>query len=158
MMDRESVRKQLEETRQRIAEIDEEKEILESLVRGFEGWLRLHAPIPAHAVMSSEVSDTYFGNEPKGAVSMGAAIKEAIKESGHVVMHTKEIYEAALAKGAVTESKNPLNIVDIHLGRLAEQGLVQKLGGRRWQLATKLPTPGHQASWETGSGETEEGR
>lgn len=132
-MDATSIRDQLNETRARLEQVEEEREILTTLIAGFEGWLRLH-PIAAAVTATASLPPVSHQNFAKGTISLRAAIRQALEESVGEVVHTRDLYHRALALGAITESKQPLNVVDLHLAHLRKNMDIEVLGQRRWRL------------------------
>lgn len=120
-MDERSVRAQLVETKDRLRQVDEEREILLSLIHGFEGWLRLHgAALP---------------DIPHGSVSMRSAVRRVLQEAHGAPIHTKEILKRAMEIGASTQADRPESVVDLTALTLSKKEPVERVGPRTWRWA-----------------------
>ena len=108
-MDEESARKMLDEFKGQLAKNEEEREALIALVKGLEGWLRIHATITQQTLFEGSLP----AGKPKGTVSLRRAVVEVLKEARGEPLHVKEIFRRVSAKGARTGAKSPLGAIDL---------------------------------------------
>lgn len=135
-MDEKSVRAQLDDVSRELDTLDERREVLLSLVRGFEGWLRLDGsrattfPLPEPPSKPRESLTAQ-----KGSVSVRSAVLQVIKDARGEPLHAREIARRMIALGAVTAAKDPPAIVDLVAGSLSKRdGLpIEKVAGRTWR-------------------------
>lgn len=132
-MDAKSVRSNLTEVTAQLARNEEEHEVLLSLVRGYEGWLRLNPdPAPQMALPPLEAAPRK-GSQPKGSRSMRGAVLQVLKDARGEPVHGKEILARAYQLGAATDAKNPLGAVDLMAHSLKKSHPVEKVGPRVWR-------------------------
>jgi len=110
-MEEESARKMLDEFKGQLARVEEEREYLISLVKGLEGWLRVHAT--KNGALPQPSLFEVMRRKPKGTVSLRSAVMDVLKEARGEPLHVKEIWRRAGAKGAQTASKSPLGAIDL---------------------------------------------
>lgn len=115
-MDETTVRENLQEVRTRLAHIDEERDVLLSLIKGYEGLIRLQAASNGDARQIPMVADDdrpTRGPKPLGSVSLRAACVRVLREARGEPLHVKEIWMRAQILGAKTRSKNPHGVVEL---------------------------------------------
>lgn len=138
-MDAPMAREQLRELNEALKKVDEEREVLLSLVRGYEGWLRLHgnkgdtatAPLPVPAPRAKAKRST----ATLGTISLRKAVLQVIREAHGSPVHIKEISARAQALGATTTAKDPFRIVDLvayNLKTRSDQPL-ERVSPRSWR-------------------------
>jgi hypothetical protein len=133
-MDAKSVRSNLTEVTAQLARNEEEHEVLLSLVRGYEGWLRLNPdPTAQMALLPLDVDPQRTGSQPKGSRSMRGAVLQVLKDARGEPVHGKEILARAYQLGAKTDAKNPLGAVDLMAHSLMKSHPVEKVGPRVWR-------------------------
>lgn len=149
-MDEPTVRRQLAEVQAALDGIEQEREVLLSLARGYEGWLRLHglngqkpAKPSLQASAKRRITKGSVGRAVEqvvGELSYRRAVLDVLKEARGEPLHVKEILNRARAKGANTKAKDPVGITDLLLYSSEKQGQpVRKSGPRTWK-------------WEGGTG------
>jgi hypothetical protein len=107
-MDAKMAREQLRELNDQIKALDDEREVLLSLINGYNGWLRLHGespPEPRKAVQRSNV--------PAGDVSLRSAVLTVLKQAHGSPVHVREILARITTMGAVTRAKSPEKVIDL---------------------------------------------
>ena len=126
-MDERQVRLQLDETKELIRRNEEEHEVLETLIKGLEGWLRLHGAVQ-NGKSSPQLTLTVDANGNVGSWRKvcGGIVKDARGEA----IHSKEVWARAQAIGLRTKGKFPVSAVDLTL-RAMEQ--IEKVGPRLWR-------------------------
>jgi len=129
-MEEKTVREHLDEVKGALKKNEEEHDVLLSLLRGYEGWLRLHG---SNGVAQLVLVQPKAGaGKPKGAVSFRSAVIAVVKEAHGEPLHTKEILKRALSRGATTEAKQPENITDLMCYSLSKDYPIVKVGPRTW--------------------------
>ena len=133
-MEEKTVRAQLEEVQRALSRTEEEREVLISLVRGYEGWLRIHGvregpsqPLPLRKSAGGR------GRKPKGRISLRSAVREVLREAQGEPLHSRELARRVLERGAVSESKKPANVVAlVALGLKRAGEPVDKVAPNTW--------------------------
>lgn len=75
----------------------------------------------------------------KGTIGMVTAVLNVLKEAKGEPMHVREILPRALAMGAITESKDPANVVDLVAFNLRRDGKpVEKVAAKTWRFIGDL--------------------
>jgi len=146
-VDATKARQQLREWNEQLSRLDEEREVLLSLVRGFEGWLRLHGDVALHAPVkaapSIERPRTRRRTAPrpatslKGSISLRKAVLQVLREAHGEPVHVREILARIEALGAVTEAKNPLKIIDLIASgaKTRNHEPIERVSPRSWRWA-----------------------
>lgn len=142
-MDVQMIRRGLEETREQLARIEKEREVLLNLQKGFEGWLLIHEPTSAAGEDSSLVGSGGPMPKPvsrlrfrtKGDIPYVDAIRIALEEANGQSLTREAIAKRAAELGAKSEAKDILGLVDTMSKRIgAERGD----GPKTWRLAPTL--------------------
>lgn len=136
-MDERTVRLHLEEVRSAMKRNEEEREVLVTLVKGYEGWLRLHGtsappPVPGQLPLghNGHGDGAIPRNRTLGTVGWKESVSAVLKEAAGAPIHAKEIWLRAHAKGLMTTSKDPVSAVELTAIHIPE---AKKLGKRMWQ-------------------------
>lgn len=101
-MDESSIRKQLEEAKRSLAKIEAERDVWLSLLKGYEGWLRLH---------SSEATTTPLfpiverRKRAKNPLSFRKAVRRVLQEAHGEPLREEEIVRRVKSMGV--EVKKP---------------------------------------------------
>ena len=133
-MDAKTVRSSLAEVTAQLTRNEEEHDVLLSLVRGYEGWLRLHPdPAPQLALIGLDAESQRPRSQSKGSRSMRGAVLQVLKDARGEPVHGKEILARAYELGAKTDAKNPLGAVDLMAHSLMKSHPVEKVGPRVWR-------------------------
>jgi hypothetical protein len=132
-MEAKTVRLNLEEIRGALARNEEEHDVLLSLLKGYEGWLRLN-PEASAPQMSLPLAE---GRTPRpatpGTISMRGAVLRVLREAHGEPLHSKEILRRVTALGAMSNAKNPLGMMDLLAYSLAKSHPMKKVGPRTWR-------------------------
>jgi hypothetical protein len=150
-MDAASVRLQLEETRTALTRLDAEREVLLTLVKGFEGWLQLHAGGTVNTPSSMDVLPVKPRRRTttRGGVSMRQTVLKVMRDRPGLSMHVTEVLQHTLDAGAHTDAKRGENSVELILYSLRDRDKhpIEKVGPRRWRWIgtpsgpSDVPTP-----------------
>jgi hypothetical protein len=137
-MDAATVRKHLAEITTQLGRNEDEHEVLISLQRGYEGWLRLNpeaSPAPAPTPPMAPMFDVppMKRGKPVGSVSFRGAVLQILRDARGEPLNVREILPRALALGAATNAKNPLGAVDLMAHSLKRSHPVEKVGPRTWR-------------------------
>jgi len=109
-MDEKTVREHLDEVTVTLRRNEEEHDVLLTLVKGYEGWLRLHGG------RSNGQQEITFATAPY--IGWHDAIRRVLKDAVGEPLHVKEIWIRAQGIGLKTKAKNPLGLVDLTCRRL----------------------------------------
>ena len=142
-MDESAVRKQLDELRNELARFDDERNVIVSLIRSYETWLRLRgkddgsiAPVLPGLLPPEEVPVAVVanGNDALGPSFRGSVLR-VIQEAHGEPLHAKEILRRVEALGAKTTAKNKLSVVALAIRSLMDKQPIEKAGPRMWRWA-----------------------
>jgi hypothetical protein len=141
-MDAEIVKKHLAEVNEQLGQLDEERDVLVSLVRGYEGWLRLHGhtngskpkeamPIPLPIKSPAKRGRTAI----QGKVSMRSAVQTVLQRAHGEPIHAREILARARSMGAETSAKNPEAVIDLVCYTLKQRkkAPLERIGPMTWR-------------------------
>lgn len=148
-MDAGTVRANLTELNERMAELKAEEEVVKNLIVGFEGWLRLNISNGRDAKQERAESPTRARtpsikaasksprrtNRPAGAISLNRAVLQVIEQAHGEPLLTTEIYQRAQAMGASTQADKPAGVVDLMLYSHRDRGRkpIERIGTRTWR-------------------------
>ena len=133
-MDEKTVRIHLEEIQNSLERNEEEREVLVTLLKGYEGWLRLHGATNGHAEPGQLVLAVEVDEGPGWRPTVSAILQEARGEP----LHSKEILARARIRGLKTNAKNPVSAVDLTARSLPN---VEKAGPRLWKWSPVTERP-----------------
>lgn len=137
-MDEKEIRKQLQEVRTSLRRNEEEHAVLVSLVKGFEGWLRLSG-LNGRKPTQSQFADVSPAPSEQKAPAFRQAVLQVVKEAQGEPLHVGEILRRAKKLGANTSSKNPENSTDLSLYKWKSNGEpVEKVRARTWIYAEPM--------------------
>ena len=132
-MDEKAIRQRHGEIREALIKNEKEHEVLLSLLRDYESWLGLFASGDvAMPQLQFPMALRQSKRATKGAVSLRSAVLKALKDVGGAPLHSSEIWARVQAMGAATESREPVNMVDLTAHSLRKTGQVKKVGARTW--------------------------
>jgi hypothetical protein len=134
VMDEATIRRQLAEFENRLSRMDDERQALLDIVKGYQTLLRTMA-MPDYE--SAEPPDFPPGRTIRPtsippAISMRSAVARVLREAGAPI-HSKEILARVQALGASTTAKEPVSVVDLVVLGLQQRGKVEKVGPRTWR-------------------------
>lgn len=148
-MDEIAVRAQLGEVQDELKRNQEEREMLLTVARGFEAWLRLRGrsvratPIePKVGAADTDVAKTDATNRPAGTISMRAAVLQVLQDAHGEPLSTDEILARARRMGAETRSARAASIVDLIAATLRNryQQPVERVQPKVWRWAVPSVT------------------
>lgn len=142
-MDATMARQQLRELNESLAKVDEEREVLLSLIKGYEGWLRLHGRKATDETPPSLVAVPRPRQRPptapprtlKGSISLRKAVLQVLREAHGEPVRVGEILARATAMGAITNAKSPDKIIDLvayNLKTRSDQP-IERVSPRSWR-------------------------
>lgn len=153
-VDEKTIKAQLLAVQEELRRNEEERGVLDSLIAGYRGWLKLRAfggsgpaSTPPPGIASRITPTTVSANAPergprkgqrsvaKGTISMRQAVRQAILEADGQPIHVSKILERATELGARTTGKEPKGVVDLMAYSLAKSNPVEKVGPRLWRWA-----------------------
>jgi hypothetical protein len=114
----------MDELRTRLKKVEEERQVLLTLLQGYEGWLRLFAngsARPPHPMLDMR---------PKGTISLRKAIRQIVQEARGIPVHAKEIWLRAHELGAMTGASDPVAAVDYTAYSIKG---IKKVAPRTWR-------------------------
>ena len=140
-MDAEIVKKHLAEVNEQLGQLEEERDVLVSLVRGYEGWLRLHGhsngskPVEAVPIPLPIKKLRKARTAIQGTISMRSAVQTVLQRAHGEPIHSREILSRARALGAETTSKNPEGVIDLICYTLKQRKKVplERIGPMTWR-------------------------
>ena len=129
-MDEKTVRTHLQEVRDSLQRIDDEREVLVPLIQAYEGWLSRYGTQNDSEERKGQLSLPVDSKNGDKKVSWRGAITSILKEAHGAPLHTKEIWERAKVMGLRTEAKSPLGLLDLNIRAIRG---IEKTGPRLWR-------------------------
>jgi hypothetical protein len=135
VLDEKSIRHHLDEVENRLGRIDDERQALQDLVKGYKALLK--AMIAPDGTSSEPPTFPQLTLPTRrstvvGKVSMRSAVAEVLQGASEP-LHSRDIYARANRMGAATTSKDPTSVVDLVVLDLFKKGKVEKVAPRTWQ-------------------------
>lgn len=134
MLDEKSIRRHLADVESRLARIDDERQALQDLVKGYRSLLKAMAAPDGESAeppIFPQLSLPTKRSTVVGKVSMRSTVAEVL-EGASEPLHSRDIYARAKQKGAATTSKDPISVVDLVVLDLFKKGKVEKTAPRTW--------------------------
>ena len=122
-MDRETMRRQMESVRSELNKLDSEREVLESLLKAYEGWFRIHP--------ENGINPTTTTQLPLEGISFKDGLLEVLHQSRGEPLHVKEIWHRMKVIGVSSNAKRPEGFVSMHANRI--EG-VEKVGPATFRM------------------------
>lgn len=139
------LRRLIEETSQRLAVIEREYASLTSALVVYEDRLRFLEgdTAPRQSVQSRALNPrTRSVAGRQGTIGLVSAVLAVLREAKGEPLHVRDILPRALEKGAKTNARNPLGVVDMVAANLRRDGKpVAKAGPRTWRWVGENPLP-----------------
>ena len=132
-MNENTVRQQLDEVKKEFERNEEEKEVLLTLLKGYEGWLRLHGASNGRAstIQLAASPEKRRGGRPKGVIGFQKGEEQVLREARGEPLHAEEIWIRMQKLGVKSDAKNPLGLVTLTAKRLP----VEKVAPRTFRWA-----------------------
>jgi hypothetical protein len=121
-MDETTLRSRLREAYGELNQLDERREALTDLVRGYEKLIRLNGLPPVENEQNNPTLSLPTPGRQKGTVSMRSAVQQVLREARGEPLHIREVYHRAQALGATSDAKNPVRITDLLIYTLIHRG------------------------------------
>lgn len=124
-----AVRDHLSELKARLELLDEERGVVIDLIRGYEGWLRLHARGPV------EMPGMIPGKKvTRWKLSIRQAIIKTLKDAHGEPIHAKEILRRISEMGVRPNAKDPAGVIDLSCHSLKKGGKpIERSAPRTWR-------------------------
>jgi hypothetical protein len=139
-----------QDTRRQIAEklakMEEERALLVQLLADVDAWLVLNG-IPVGEQMLPLIAPPR-GLQPAPSLSIGKVEKGSLRETfvriieadGQRGLTARQVWEAAAARGAQSESTKPERAAAAALGALAKRGIIETVAGKFYPRARRETT------------------
>lgn len=131
-MDEATIRQQLAEFKERLSRIDDERQALQDIVKGYETLLRAMSGPDYRSDTLPNFPAKPKSSAPVGSVSMRSAVAQILREADSP-LHSREILKRATAMGASTTAKFPTSVVDLVALDLTRKGSARKVAPRTWE-------------------------
>ncbi len=141
-MDADTIRKQLQEVQSELRRIEAVREVLLDLVKGYEGWLRLHDNPPMQPRLIATEGTTKGKRRTTGAISAREAIKRVLQDAHGEPLHSEEIWRRAEMLGARTNAAVPKDVVDLTLVGLRQRFPIQRVAPRTYKWVNGVEPSG----------------
>jgi hypothetical protein len=137
MLDNETIKARLRETREELARVDDQRATLSDLLALYSRLARARGIEPAAITEGAKTVIVRRRGEEIGRVShptqsLRATVREVVRSAGEP-LRTSEILLRVRAAGADTQGKDPVAIMDLILYSLAKKEPVIKVGPRTWR-------------------------
>lgn len=121
-MDSQVVRQRLREAYLDLEKIEERREALQAIVKGYEALIRLDGPPPPEPQEPTLQLPT--PGAAKGSISFRSAVQRVLKEARGEPLHIKEIYARVIALGAASNAKQPVRVTELAIYSLRTRSKV----------------------------------
>jgi len=133
-VNQDTVRRQLEEVRESLRKNEQEREVLISLLKGYEGWLRLQGLNGLRATqITLDIDPQERGPKPKGKIGFRPGLLEVLKEARGEPLRRDEIWSRMQVIGVKSDAKDPETLIDLTARSMTPQ--VEKVASRTWRWA-----------------------
>jgi hypothetical protein len=139
-MNKDAMRKQMEDVRDELNRLDGQRVALEQILRGYEAWFR---SLPENGTRSQHQLKLPVGGRggaTKGSIGIQNAFKEVLKQARGEPLPNAEIWLRMQEKGAKSDAKRPLGIIDLIGKRVPE---AEKVAVRTWRWRVPAITTNH---------------
>lgn len=131
------IRSQLADVRAALKANEEEHEVLMSLLKGYEGWLRLRGSSVTQLAFkadlaASEENPRIGPVEVQKPPSFRSSVIAVLQEAKGEPLHAREILSRVLARGSRTEGKDPLALTDLQCYSIMKTEPIKKVAPRTW--------------------------
>ena len=123
-MERDLMRKQMESVRSELNRVEAEREVLEGLLKAYEGWFRLH---PENGTNPPTIPPQL----PLESISFKEGLLAVLRQSRGEPLHVKEIWHRMRALGVTSNAKRPEGFVSMHANKMDE---VEKVAAATFRL------------------------
>lgn len=133
MLDEKAIRRQLVEFEGRLVSLDDERQALLDVVKGYKALLKaMSAPDSVTREPFPQLTLPTRSSAVVGSISMRSAVPTVLERSAQP-MHSRDVWEAVQRLGAATAAKDPIAVVDLVILGLHQRGKVEKVGPRTWR-------------------------
>ena len=113
-MDGQTLRQRLREATTEYSDLEARREALANIIKGYEQLIRLDGtPELPQAQPEAQTLPLPIDGSAKGTVSFRSAVIRVLKDAHGEPLHIKEIYQRAVALGAVSGAKEPVRVTDL---------------------------------------------
>lgn len=142
-MDTTTVRQRLREATNELNGLEERRQALMSIIRGYEALVRLDGPPEIEQMPVPLALD--LPSRGKGSISFRGAVRQVLRDARGEPLHVREIFHRTQGLGATTMAKDPVKITDLMIYSLInrEHEPIRKVAPRtyRWAEAEPLGAP-----------------
>ena len=144
-MNRDAMLQHMEEVRAELNILDQQRDALETLLRGYEVWLKAFPESGAKLQRQLRLGVPGRGGAPLGSVSFRKGLMEVMRQARGEPLIDDEIWRRMQALGVKSQSKHPQGFIGLWAGRLDP---MEKVAARTWRWNDIL------AATQTKSGES----
>lgn len=119
-MNQETMRTQMEEVREELNRLDAQKAALETILRGYETFLRATSANGVKQTRQLALGVPGRGGEPKGSISFRKGVIEVIRQARGEPLHAKVIWERMQEMGVRSATKQPGGFIGLTAKRVNE--------------------------------------
>lgn len=129
-MNREAMRKQMEDVREELNRVDEQKVALETILKGYEAWFRTNPENGYKSSRQLELAVPGRGGGAKGTISFRKGVIEVLHQARGAALHEEEIWHRMKQMGVKSDAKRPSGFVGMTASGLEE---AEKVAVRTWR-------------------------
>ena len=129
-MNRDAMRKQMEEVRAQMNQLEAQRAATEALLRAYEGWFRAYPENGSTPQRQLPLKTSGRGGKTKGTVGFRAGLCLALQQAMGEPLREEEIWRRMYELGVRSDSDRPANFVGMTASRTDD---VEKVGPRTWR-------------------------
>jgi hypothetical protein len=132
MLDDETLRARLSETREELARVDDQRAALAELLALYGRIAKARGVQDVRPTDGAKKVIVRRRGKVIGTQSLRGTVREVVRTAGRP-LRTTEILELVRAAGADTQAKDPVAIMDLIMYSLAKKEPVEKVASRTWR-------------------------
>jgi hypothetical protein len=140
-MNKEAMRKQMEDIRDELNRLDSQRVALEQILRGYEAWFRAFPENGAQPHQQLTLPVSGRGGATKGAMSFRNGFIEVLKQARGEPLTDEEIWRRMQEKGVKSDARRPLGIVALTAKRHSNQVEMVAVKTWRWKGPVSIGVP-----------------
>jgi hypothetical protein len=142
-MNKEAMRKQMEDVRDELNRLDSQRVALEQILRGYEAWFRAFPENGGRPHQQLTLPVSGRGKATKGTMSFRNGFAEVLKQARGEPLTDEEIWRRMQDKGVKSDAKRPLGIVALTARRLPDD--VEMVAARTWRWKANSSAMNHKS-------------
>ena len=134
-MNRDAMRKQMEEVRDALNHIDQDREALETILKGYEAWFRVNPSHGSNRQRQLALGVSGRGGGSNGSISFRKGFMAVLEQARGEALIDTEIWRRMQEMGVISNAQRPLGFIGLTAKRVPS---AEKVAARtwRWKVST----------------------